>query len=61
MAGGVAAQHRFSARTAFTPVLFGMALLVRALGFADSAAALFGTIPVSAVGALLLLERFLIR
>jgi MFS superfamily sulfate permease-like transporter len=54
-AGGVTAQHRFGARTGVAPVLFGVALLVLALGFAGSAAALFAAIPLSAVGALLLL------
>ena len=53
-AGGVAAQHRFGARTGLAPVLFGLALLVLALGFAGSAAALFAAIPPAAVGALLL-------
>ncbi|MFZ1428077.1 MAG: putative sulfate/molybdate transporter [Geminicoccaceae bacterium] len=53
-AGGVAAQHRFGARTGLAPVLFGSALLVLALGFAGSAAALFAAIPIGAVGALLL-------
>ena len=53
-AGGVAAQHRFGARTALAPVLLGASLLVLALGFAGSAAALFAAIPLSAVGALLL-------
>lgn len=53
-AGGVAAQHRFGARTGLAPVLFGAALLILALGFAGSAAALFAAIPASAVGALLL-------
>jgi MFS superfamily sulfate permease-like transporter len=53
-AGGVVAQHRFGARTGLAPILFGSALLVLALGFADSAAALLAAIPPSAVGALLL-------
>lgn len=53
-AGGVTAQHRFGARTGLAPVLFGVVLLVLALGFAGSAAALFAAIPLSAVGALLL-------
>lgn len=54
-AGGVTAQHRFGARTGAAPILLGVALLVLALGFAGSAAALFAAIPLSAVGALLLL------
>jgi MFS superfamily sulfate permease-like transporter len=53
-AGGVAAQHRFGARTGLAPILFGSALLVLALGFAGSAAVLFAAIPLSAIGALLL-------
>jgi Molybdate transporter of MFS superfamily len=53
-AGGVVAQHRFGARTGLAPILLGTALLVLALGFAGSAAALFAAIPPSAVGALLL-------
>ena len=53
-AGGVAAQHRFGARTGLAPVLLGIVLLVLGLGFASSAAALFAAIPASAVGALLL-------
>jgi predicted benzoate:H+ symporter BenE len=54
-AGGVTAQHRFGARTGIAPILFGSVLLVLALGFASSAAALLATIPLSAVGALLLI------
>jgi MFS superfamily sulfate permease-like transporter len=53
-AGGVQAQHRFGARTGLAPVLLGSVLLVLGLGFAGSAAALFGLIPLAAVGALLL-------
>lgn len=52
--GGVTAQHRFGARTGLAPVLFGSLLLVLGLGFAGNAAALFAVIPLSAVGALLL-------
>ncbi len=52
-AGGVAAQHRFGARTGVAPVLLGVVLMVLGLGFASSAAALFAAIPASAVGALL--------
>jgi MFS superfamily sulfate permease-like transporter len=53
-AGGVAAHHRFGATTGLAPVILGIVLLVLALGFAGSAAALFAAIPSSAVGALLL-------
>ena len=53
-AGGVQAQHRFGARTGLAPILLGCVLLVFGLGFAGSAAQLFATIPLAAVGALLL-------
>ncbi|MBD0274069.1 MAG: benzoate/H(+) symporter BenE family transporter [Acetobacteraceae bacterium] len=53
-AGGVAAQHRFGARTGLAPVMMGAALLALALGSASGAAAVFAAIPASAVGALLL-------
>lgn len=54
-AGGLQAQYRFGARTGLAPIIFGSVLLVLALGFADRAAALFAIIPISAVGALLIL------
>jgi MFS superfamily sulfate permease-like transporter len=54
-AGGLQAQYRFGGRTGLTPIIFGLALLVLAVGFADHAAALFGIIPIGAVGALLIL------
>jgi predicted benzoate:H+ symporter BenE len=54
-AGGVQAQHRFGARTGLAPVLLGAGLLVLGIGFAGSAAALLAVIPISAVGALLLI------
>ena len=54
-AGGVQAQHRFGARTGLAPVALGAVLLVLGLGFAASAASLFEAIPISAVGALLLI------
>jgi predicted benzoate:H+ symporter BenE len=53
-AGGVQAQHRFGARTGLAPVLLGGVLLVLGAGFAASAASLLAVIPISAVGALLL-------
>jgi len=37
------------------PILFGVAVLVLPIGFADHAAALFAIIPMAAVGALLIL------
>jgi MFS superfamily sulfate permease-like transporter len=54
-AGGVQAQHRFGGRTGLAPILLGVVLLVLALAFAGSAAALFAVIPIGAVGALLLI------
>ena len=53
-AGGLAAQYRFGARTGLAPIIFGAALLVLAVGFADHAAALFALIPIGAVGSLLI-------
>jgi MFS superfamily sulfate permease-like transporter len=54
-AGGLAAQYRFGARTGLAPIIFGVVVLVLAVGFANHAAALFAIIPVGAVGALLIL------
>jgi MFS superfamily sulfate permease-like transporter len=54
-AGGLQAQYRFGARTGLAPVIFGVVVLVLAVGFADHAAALFAIIPIGAVGALLIL------
>src|SRR5438552_1949709 len=54
-AGGLQAQYRFGARTGLAPIIFGMVLLVLAVGFADHATALFAIIPIGAVGALLIL------
>jgi MFS superfamily sulfate permease-like transporter len=54
-AGGLQAQYRFGARTGLAPIIFGSALLVLAVGFADNAAALFAIIPIGAVGALLIM------
>jgi MFS superfamily sulfate permease-like transporter len=53
-AGGLAAQHRFGARTGLAPVLLGVLLLGLGLIFADQAGALLAVIPLAAVGALLL-------
>jgi MFS superfamily sulfate permease-like transporter len=39
-AGGLAAQFRFGARTGLAPIIFGVVLLVLAIGFAEHAAAL---------------------
>ena len=54
-AGGLAAQYRFGARTGLAPIIFGVVVLVLAIGFADHASSLFAIIPVGAVGALLIL------
>jgi hypothetical protein len=53
-AGGLAAHHRFGARTGTAPVLFGVLMLGFGLIFADRAAHLLAMIPLAAVGALLL-------
>lgn len=53
-AGGLSAQFHFGARTGLAPIIFGVVLLVLAIGFADHAAALFALIPIGAVGALLI-------
>jgi MFS superfamily sulfate permease-like transporter len=54
-AGGLQAQYRFGARTGLAPIIFGVVVLILAVGFADHAAALFAVIPIGAVGALLIL------
>jgi MFS superfamily sulfate permease-like transporter len=54
-AGGLAAQYRFGARTGLAPIIFGVVVLILAIGFANHAAALFAIIPIGAVGALLIL------
>lgn len=54
-AGGLQAQYRFGARTGLAPIIFGVVVLVLAVGFANHAAALFAVIPIGAVGALLIL------
>ena len=53
-AGGVQAHYRFGARTGLAPVVLGAVLLTFGIAFAGHAAAVLGTIPISAVGALLL-------
>jgi MFS superfamily sulfate permease-like transporter len=53
-AGGLAGQYRFGARTGLAPIIFGAALLVLAVAFADHAAALFAFIPIGAAGSLLI-------
>ena len=54
-AGGLQAQYRFGARTGLAPIIFGVVVLVLAVGFADHAAGLLAIIPMGAVGALLIL------
>jgi len=51
-AGGVAAHHRFGARTGVAPVLLGTALLV--VAFLPGGLSLIAAIPVAGLGALLL-------
>jgi predicted benzoate:H+ symporter BenE len=53
-AGGLAAHHRFGARTGMAPAILGMLLLGAGLIFADQAGHLLALIPLAAVGALLL-------
>ena len=53
-AGGLAAHHRFGARTGAAPVIFGIVVLGLGLLLADQATALLALIPLAAVGALLL-------
>ena len=60
-AGGLQAQYRFGARTGLAPIIFGSVLLVLAVGFADNAASLFSIIPISAVGALLIMAGRTLR
>ena len=52
--GGLEAQHRFGARTGLARALFGIVLLVLALGFSRSTTDLFAMIPAGGVGALLI-------
>jgi MFS superfamily sulfate permease-like transporter len=53
-AGGLAAHHRFGARTGLAPVILGILLLGLGLVLADQAGSLLALIPLAAVGALLL-------
>jgi MFS superfamily sulfate permease-like transporter len=53
-AGGLAAHHRFGARTGKAPVIFGVVVLGLGLVLADQATALLALVPLAAVGALLL-------
>jgi MFS superfamily sulfate permease-like transporter len=53
-AGGVAAHHRFGARSGGAPVMLGAALLLLALLPGDLQRTALGTIPAATLGALLL-------
>jgi MFS superfamily sulfate permease-like transporter len=53
-AGGLAAHHRFGARSGAAPVILGALLLAHGHGLADQAGALLAVIPLASVGALLL-------
>lgn len=52
-AGGLAAQHRFGARSGLAPMLLGVVLLVAGAGFAGAAPGLLAMIPAAAIGVLL--------
>ena len=54
-AGGLVVQHRFGARTGAAPALFGTTCLAIGLLLGDGALALLHLLPLSAVGALLLI------
>jgi MFS superfamily sulfate permease-like transporter len=53
-AGGLAAHHRFGARTGGAPLMLGLALLVLALLPGGAALRVLGAIPVPVLGAMLL-------
>jgi predicted benzoate:H+ symporter BenE len=53
-AGGLAAHHRFGARTGAAPVILGALLLALGLILGDRAGSLLALVPLPAVGALLL-------
>src|SRR3546814_12335421 len=54
-AGGLAAHHRFGARSGTTPLLLGLALLAVALLPGDLGLTLLAAIPAAGLGALLLM------
>ncbi|MEX2615798.1 MAG: putative sulfate/molybdate transporter [Alphaproteobacteria bacterium] len=54
-AGGLAAHHRFGARSGTAPLLLGLALLVLALLPGGGGLALLGAVPAAGLGALLML------
>jgi MFS superfamily sulfate permease-like transporter len=53
-AGGLAAHHRFGARTGLAPVILGILLLGLGVLLADQAGSLLALVPLAGVGALLL-------
>ena len=53
-AGGLAAHYRFGARSGVAPVLMGVALLILASTFSNTAIGMLALMPLAAVGALLL-------
>lgn len=57
-AGGVAAHHRFGARSGGAPLMLGMALLVVALAPGGAGLAMMAAIPAAGLGALLLIASF---
>jgi hypothetical protein len=57
-AGGLAAHHRFGARTGGAPLMLGLALLVLALLPHGAGLALLAAIPAAGLGALLLVASF---
>lgn len=54
-AGGVAAHHRFGARSGGAPLMLGVALLFLALAPGGAGLALLAAIPAAGLGALLLI------
>ena len=54
-AGGLAAHHRFGARSGGAPLMLGLALLALALAPGGAGVALLGAIPAAGLGALLLI------
>lgn len=52
-AGGLVVQHRFGARSALAPLLFGTACLVLGLFYGPASLSLLQLVPLSAVGVLL--------
>lgn len=57
-AGGVAAHHRFGARSGGAPLILGVALLAVALAPGGAGLAVLAAIPVAGLGALLLVASF---